>query len=307
MRTYLLRWNPAISSVKHDGWRCIIRYTAWYEETNWSIYEWQQAERGDRFYMLLVGAGITGVVASGWFTSNPYEDEDWAGTGHKRYYVDLIFDTILDPENATILSTQQLQSSMPHLTWNTGHSGVLLSEADADTLLGLWSQFLEDHSSQFYPDNDYTFRSLRKQAHGIALNAHNHQLDKGGEDYFKSHIQPVVNMAEYIEDKDGNVITEIVAYLHDTVEDTSWTFDLLFKYGFTQEMLTALDCVTRREGESYDQFIDRILPNPIARAVKIADLRSNMDITRLPQLTDEDLQRLSKYHKAYRRLMEAGG
>ena len=72
-------------------------------------------------------------------------------------------------------------------------------------------------------------------------------------------------------------------------------------------MLTALDCVTRREGETYDHFIDRILPNPIARAVKIADLRSNMDITRLPQLTDEDLQRLSKYHKAYRRLMEVRG
>ena len=62
--------------------------------------------------------------------------------------------------------------------------------------------------------------------------------------------------------------------------------------------------MTKREGESYDLFIERVKDNPIALKVKMADLRDNMDILRLPVLTEKDLQRIAKYHKAYKYLAQ---
>lgn len=101
-------------------------------------------------------------------------------------------------------------------------------------------------------------------------------------------------------DEDYNIcITDIVALLHDVVEDTDWTIDALREQGFTEEILEALMCVTKKEGESYKRFVERSKSNRFAREVKIADLRSNMDITRLNEITDKDVERLRKYHKAY--------
>ena len=94
----------------------------------------------------------------------------------------------------------------------------------------------------------------------------------------------------------------IVALLHDVIEDTDITLEHLKKEGFNDDVLTALDAMTKREGESYDQFIERVKDNPIALKVKMADLRDNMDILRLPVLTEKDLQRIAKYHKAYKYL-----
>ena len=102
-------------------------------------------------------------------------------------------------------------------------------------------------------------------------------------------------------DEDYNIcITDVVALLHDVVEDTDWTIDALREQGFTEEILEALMCVTKKEGESYGRFVERSKANRFAREVKIADLRSNMDITRLNEITDKDVERLRKYHKAYK-------
>jgi hypothetical protein len=67
--------------------------------------------------------------------------------------------------------------------------------------------------------------------------------------------------------------------------------------------VAAIDCLSKREGELYEDFIARIKPNDLARRVKIADIRDNMDLTRLPQVSDKDLQRVAKYHRALRELM----
>ena len=77
--------------------------------------------------------------------------------------------------------------------------------------------------------------------------------------------------------------------------------------GFNDAVLAALDAITKREGESYDQFIERVKDNPIALKVKLADLRDNMDILRLPVLTEKDLQRIAKYHEAYKYLEQFAG
>ena len=87
------------------------------------------------------------------------------------------------------------------------------------------------------------------------------------------------------------------------VEDSNWTFEMLEAEGFSAEIISALKCVTKvSENENYDDFIERVKKNPLAIKVKINDLSDNMDIRRLPYLSDKDVKRLKKYLKAYKKL-----
>jgi (p)ppGpp synthase/HD superfamily hydrolase len=129
------------------------------------------------------------------------------------------------------------------------------------------------------------------KAWGIALAAHRGQKDKGGNEYY---LHPL-RVAERCE----NAKEKIVAVLHDVIEDTEYTADKLREEGFSEEIVEAVLSVTRQDGETYMDFIKRAACNPIGKVVKIADLEDNMDITRLPELTDQDLSRLKRYHKAW--------
>ena len=93
-----------------------------------------------------------------------------------------------------------------------------------------------------------------------------------------------------------------MALLHDVVEDSDWTLEALAGEGFPPHLVNAIDCLTSREGESYDDFISRVLANPLAVRVKRLDIEDNMDMTRLGELTGKDLARLQKYHMARQRL-----
>ena len=130
----------------------------------------------------------------------------------------------------------------------------------------------------------------------IATLAHKGQFDKSGKDYI-GHPLRVMEMGKTEEEK-------IVGVLHDVIEDTDWTFEALEKEGFSKEVMNALRCVTKlSENENYDDFIERVKKNPLAVAVKINDLSDNMDIRRLPYLSDKDVKRLKKYLKAYKKLI----
>ena len=138
--------------------------------------------------------------------------------------------------------------------------------------------------------------STLQRAIEIATEAHKGQFDKAGNDYI-GHPLRVMEMGKTNEEK-------IVGVLHDVVEDTTWTFEALAAEGFSKEIIDALRCVTKTsENENYDSFIDRVKKNPLATAVKINDLTDNMDIRRLPYLSDKDVKRLKKYLKAYKRLI----
>lgn len=137
--------------------------------------------------------------------------------------------------------------------------------------------------------------STLERAIQIATEAHKGQLDKAGREYIGHPIR-VMEMGKTEDEK-------IVGVLHDVIEDTDWTFERLEAEGFSQEIINALRCVTKTsENENYDDFIDRVKKNPLAVAVKINDLTDNMDIRRLPYLSDKDVKRLKKYLKAYKRL-----
>ena len=98
---------------------------------------------------------------------------------------------------------------------------------------------------------------------------------------------------------------KIVAILHDVVEDTDWTFEALREEGFTDTIIEALKTVTKHsEDEDYDEFVQRSLKNEIGRKVKIADLRENLDVTRIGELTDKDIERINKYKRALKTLTE---
>ena len=138
--------------------------------------------------------------------------------------------------------------------------------------------------------------STLERAIEIATEAHKGQYDKAGNDYI-GHPLRVMDMGRSEEEK-------IVGVLHDVVEDTDWTFEMLAAEGFSQDIIAALKCVTKiSENENYDDFIERVKKNPLAATVKINDLSDNMDIRRLPYLSDKDVKRLKKYLKAYKKLV----
>ena len=137
--------------------------------------------------------------------------------------------------------------------------------------------------------------NLLGRAARIAAVAHEHQVDKVGEAYI---LHPLRLMSRAQTDDE-----RIVALLHDVVEDSDRTSKALAEEGFPQRIVDAIGCLTNREGESYDDFISRVLTNSLAVRVKLLDIEDNMDMTRLGALTDKDIERLRKYHAARQRLL----
>lgn len=138
--------------------------------------------------------------------------------------------------------------------------------------------------------------STLERAIEIAAEAHRGKFDKNGCDYI-THPLRVMAAGKSLEEK-------IVGVLHDVVEDSDWTFERLEAEGFTSDIIEALRCVTKlSDSEPYDRFIARVKKNPLAVAVKLNDLTDNMDIRRLPYISDKDVKRLKKYLKAYKQLI----
>lgn len=131
----------------------------------------------------------------------------------------------------------------------------------------------------------------------IAYWAHNGQVDKAGAPYILHPIRVMTTLDSDIEC--------ICAVLHDVVEDSDINFDYLRREGFSEEIIQVLDCVTKRAGESYDDFIGRIIKNETACKVKLADLCDNMNLSRIYNPTQKDEERLQKYRYAAERIADA--
>ena len=133
-------------------------------------------------------------------------------------------------------------------------------------------------------------QSQSEKAYEIAKRAHLGQVDKAGEDYIK-HPEKVASFVETDEEK-------AVAYLHDVIEDTELTLEDLHEYEFSKEVIEAVDIITKKKGEDYQSYLNSVKKNKLARAVKLADLRHNSDLTRLTKVTEKDIERKEKYQKA---------
>lgn len=126
-------------------------------------------------------------------------------------------------------------------------------------------------------------------AKALARFAHEGQTDKAGQPYY---LHPFA-VAEGVESEDE----KITALLHDVIEDTSVRIETIRDL-FGTEVADAVLSVTRREDEDYYDFVWRAKENPIGRAVKLADLAHNMDLSRIPEPTEKDYRRLAKYREA---------
>lgn len=137
-RCYLLRWNPKISSFKESDFEKGVALAGnGAFRMNWSIYEWQEARRGDVFYMLRTGDDKAGIVFSGQFLSDPYPSDDWAGTNKRRMYVDMVVYNYVEPGEGPRIPLEKLQHAIPEFEWAKGHSGELLSVEVADKITEL--------------------------------------------------------------------------------------------------------------------------------------------------------------------------
>ena len=133
----------------------------------------------------------------------------------------------------------------------------------------------------------------------IAYKAHMDQNDRSGIPYF---LHPY-HVAEQMKDE----VTTIVALLHDVVEDTSVTLENLKRYGFSQEVLDAIEVLTHKDGVKYLDYIRAVGANPIARKVKVEDIKHNSDLTRTTNMNDKVFKKLPTYQEALRILAEIEG
>ncbi len=142
-QTFILMWNPAISSITiHEHIDSIAHIDDW--KFNWSVYEWEKAHEGDRFFMVRVGDGNTGIVMSGIFISDPYTSRDWNRVRKTKeiHYMGMQPNFIVNPETMPIITTARLQQAIPDFEWCKGHSGALLADYQARELETLFAEYM---------------------------------------------------------------------------------------------------------------------------------------------------------------------
>lgn len=123
----------------------------------------------------------------------------------------------------------------------------------------------------------------------LATAAHKGQVDKAGVDY----INHPVAVAESLATEDA----QVVALLHDVVEDTSISLQNISERGFSERVVKAIDCLTKRDRESLRVYLERVKQDPLAVMVKLADLAHNSDLQRIPSPTEEDYTRAERYRR----------
>ena len=134
------------------------------------------------------------------------------------------------------------------------------------------------------------YTAQTKKAMKLCFRAHKKQTDKSGIPY----VFHPIHLAEQMETE----VTTVVALLHDVIEDTRYTLKKLKKLGFSDEALDALVLLTHNKAVDYMDYVAKIKENPIAKAVKLADLKHNSDTSRLDVVDEKALERRKKYQEA---------
>lgn len=143
------------------------------------------------------------------------------------------------------------------------------------------------------------YTPMTKKAMNLCFCAHKDQVDKSGMPY----VFHPFHLAEQMEDEN----TTIVALLHDVVEDTEVTIADLVEMGFHPQVIEAIRLMTHQKDVPYMEYVAKIKKNPIARQVKLADLRHNSDMSRLDQVDEKVLERVGKYQAAIQLLEMSSG
>ncbi len=140
------------------------------------------------------------------------------------------------------------------------------------------------------------YTSETKKAMKLCFEAHKDQVDKSGMPY----VFHPFHLAEQMQDE----TTTVVALLHDVIEDTDYTLQDLTDMGFQKEITDALALLTHDKDVPYMDYVATVKGNAVAKAVKLADLQHNSDLSRLDVITDKALARKEKYMQAIALLEE---
>lgn len=130
----------------------------------------------------------------------------------------------------------------------------------------------------------------------IALKAYAGQKDKAGKTYI---LHPLRIMSKMKTEEEMSV-----ALLHDVIEDSGFTAQDLLDEGIPSSIVDAVQLLSRNDNEDYYEFIEKLLNNKLSAKVKRADIEDNMNILRLNEVSDKDLDRIAKYHRAWKMIAE---
>ena len=133
-------------------------------------------------------------------------------------------------------------------------------------------------------------QSMVDLALSIARKAHEGQLDKAGVDY----IEHPIYVASQVDTEEERA----VALLHDVIEDSPVSAEELLQAGLPETVVTAVQVLTKKKEQDYQTYLETVKKNPLARLVKLSDLKHNSDLSRLSSITEKDRERLKKYKKA---------
>ena len=141
------------------------------------------------------------------------------------------------------------------------------------------------------------YTALTKKALSLCFDAHKGQVDKSGLPYVFHPFHLAMEMTDEL--------STVVALLHDVIEDSDYTLQDLENMGFPPAVLEAISLMTHQEGVPYMEYVANIKTNPLARVVKMADLRHNSNIARVDNPTEKDYARVEKYRQAMALLEQA--
>ncbi len=275
MRTFILEWNPAISSYRMEDFEREIGEIMG-DDFNWSVWEWDRARDGDNFYLIKCGEGTTGVVMKGFFCSAPYQAEDWSGKKRVTYYMDMYPTHMIHPNHPKgLLTTQMLDERMPDFRWNGGHSGRELPQDKAAILNKMWDVYIsrftdEDVDHETYA-KVYTRPAEIEDAITIATNAHRGDEDLDG--------KPVILHPLAVGLMGKTEKEMICGFLHDVLEDTDWEVSDLRDQGFSEDIVDTLLLLRHDKSIPYLDYVKTIVESgdETAIAVKLNDLHHNLE------------------------------
>lgn len=141
-----------------------------------------------------------------------------------------------------------------------------------------------------------TMRTLEK-AIIIATNAHMGQFDKAGAPYILHPLRVMMGMT--------TIKGKIVAVCHDLIEDTDVGLKGLVSEGFSDDVIVAIDCMTKRPNETYNEYLNRVISDKLASECKLEDMLDNSNIYRLHKIRDKHLRMIAKYHEGALKIVEA--
>lgn len=206
----------------------------------------------------------------------------------------MIYFRLLDQLNKDEIVKQEsrnieYQYSFGEEQWIRSSIMMMYRWADNDEY-GQFEEVPETEALMLLDSQRNKYNQLLELAIKVATEAHAGQVDKGG--------KPYINHPQAVAASLTNTEYKIVAYLHDVCEDTSITFDDLKDMGFTYRIVNSICLLTKTDELTYEEYLRRLRMDSCARAVKMADLKHNMDITRIPNPSEKDYARIEKYKKS---------